>query len=293
MQLLRDHHGNPTGRDLPGLLVQRPVRTLGQAGQGGAGGRAARQERCKPCEGTSRTRQMPGRSAWPGTGFVGRTRPRRDLRSTACSPALLKSAPVCDVALERFLTNVQLRPARRSQRPRFPLSRASGRVLSISAVRWRSSASSTNTSMPAPMRNPIERADLRSSLSPATLPAGAAVPALRLAVAGVLRHRSIRCHEAGALLDRTWSEGVTDLLQQQVREPAGDFRVFRRSIPALTGDRGCRVRGGAAAIRGKSIPPLGEVPAAAIKPLDCRPIPARAIRDWHPSATLARRTSTS
>ena len=145
---------------------------------------------------------------------------------------LLESAPVCDVGLERLLTRVRsamLATASAAEGGTLA-DAADRRVLSFCCTLARQCF--LNEYVFACTDKELGDAHrLRDSLL-AALATGVAVPELIVAV--VAAYVPL-CSLTGAdlLLDRTWSEPLTGVLTQQVREPAEE-RGLRASIPALT-----------------------------------------------------------
>ncbi len=142
--------------------------------------------------------------------------------------ALLESAPICEVAFERFATGLRaslLAAARLGgdsveAEPVLSLCCALARQCFINNYVFAQSAAESE-----------QVAALRDELV-AALASGADIPALSLVtVAAYGPLHSLP--GAGSLLDRPWPEAVATVLAQQVRAPLEEQRL-RASIPALT-----------------------------------------------------------
>jgi len=144
--------------------------------------------------------------------------------------ALLPATPVSDVVLERFLTALRF----------VLLELASAETTAADAVRVRLSCLLArqcflNEYVLARVGDEHDRARrLRDRLT-AAISAGAAIPEAWIAsVASYFPLHSLP--EADALFDGAWSESVTAVLVQQLREPEAE-RQLRATIPTLTAIR--------------------------------------------------------
>ena len=142
--------------------------------------------------------------------------------------ALLESAPVCDIELERFLT-----AARRNM-----LEAASGTAqggamgLDLAFCCALAQQCFINEYVFSHAEGEIRKArELRDAMA-AALEAGAEVPA-RWPVAVAAYFPLCSLPAAAKLLEATWPEAVSAVLVQQVREPAQELQV-RSTIPRLT-----------------------------------------------------------
>jgi tetratricopeptide (TPR) repeat protein/SAM-dependent methyltransferase len=166
-------------------------------------------------------RRLSAEELWPsGQAAV--------LGRSALLAALLASAPVRDIAFERFLT---------SARAALLAATAASEPSSITddALRFRCALAQqcfVNEYVFAvsdPEREQVVR--LQAAIE-AALASGGAIPVEWLvAVAGYIPLHALA--GAAALLNRTWLEPVTRLLDRQVREPIEELEL-RHAIPALT-----------------------------------------------------------
>jgi tetratricopeptide (TPR) repeat protein/SAM-dependent methyltransferase len=153
-------------------------------------------------------------------------------KTTAADPllcALLDSAPICDIDMERFLT--MARRAMLEAATRMTVSGGEvGAVMSFYSALARQCF--INEYVFAHTDNEIREAgDLRDSLA-AALEAKTQAPILwPIAVAAYFPLCSLPF--ASRLLDGQWPEQVAAVLVQQVREPADELRI-RATIPRLT-----------------------------------------------------------
>ena len=226
VQFLRDRRTIPQVDDLQRLLVQALSEPWARPGKVGLVAAPlikndATLRRYIARAATAWPRRLSGTALWDETGLAA-------LSEHRLLGSLLKSAPVCDVALERFLTNV-----------RFALlemaTTGTATAVEEKALDFCCSLAQQcflNEYVYVCTDEESDRArSLHASLTDA-IASDAAVPALRLAVAACYSplHSFPR---VAALLERSWPKGVTDFLRQQVQEPEEE-RQLRRSIPVLT-----------------------------------------------------------
>ncbi len=259
VQFLREHRGPMHVDDLPGLLVRalsEPWARPSKVGLVAAPllrndvslrGPIARAASAWP-------RRLPAPELWGESGLAAMLGHR--LLGT-----LLRTALVCDVALERFLTNVrcalldaaltagvsvgQDEQVRDAQILEFACALAQQCFL--------------NEYVYACTDEELGRVHrLRNSLTLA-ISSGAAIPALQLAaVASYVPLHTLP--GAAGLPDRTWPAAVTRLLDCQVREPLEE-RQLSAIDPGDDRDRGRGIGRGAPAIRGEPLSALGEMRA--------------------------------
>ena len=140
--------------------------------------------------------------------------------------ALLESAPVCDLELERFLTTARSRLLDSAAGN----AAADGEALSFHCALARQCF--INEYVFSHAEEEIRKArELRDALA-AALEAEAAIPVLRVVAVAAYFPLSAVPH-AERLLELRWPEAVTAMLVQQIREPAEEAEL-RASIPRLT-----------------------------------------------------------
>jgi 2-polyprenyl-3-methyl-5-hydroxy-6-metoxy-1,4-benzoquinol methylase/Tfp pilus assembly protein PilF len=226
VQFLRDHRAPARLDNLPGLLVRALTEPWARPGKVGlvAAPLVRNDAGLRPVIGRAVSawpRRLAGPDLWGDAGLAAICEHR-------LLGALLTSAPVCDVALERFLTGM-----------RFALlgiaTAGDTTVVDEKLLGFCCALAQQcflNEYVYACTEEEARGAQsLHASVSDA-LASGGDVPALRLAAAACYGPLHL-LPEAGRLLDRAWPESIGGLLQQQVREPAEELRL-RGSIPALT-----------------------------------------------------------
>jgi SAM-dependent methyltransferase/Tfp pilus assembly protein PilF len=142
---------------------------------------------------------------------------------------LLQSAPVCDIALERFLTVLRCALLPAEEAADAPPGR-SDTALDLRCALARQCFINEYV-FDVTDEEAARVARLRDTAA-AALPRGAAVPPSRLAaLAAYLPLHTLP--DAAALLTAAWPPEIAELLTQQVREPQTE-RALRATIPALT-----------------------------------------------------------
>ena len=268
VQFLRDRRTIPQVDDLQRLLVQALSEPWARPGKVGLVAAPlikndATLRRYIARAATAWPRRLSGTELWDETGLAA-------LSEHRLLGSLLKSAPVCDVALERFLTNV-----------RFALlemaTTGTATAVEEKALDFCCSLAQQcflNEYVYVCTDEESDRArSLHASLTDA-IASDAAVPALRLAVAACYSplHSFPR---VAALLEPKLAQGCDRLAAAAGAGTRGRAAIAAIN-PGVDADRGRRVGRGAAPIRGKPISALGEVRAPGTA-VDHRPVPAQQI----------------
>ena len=226
VQFLREHRGAPRVDNLAGLLAQALSEPWSRPGKVGlvASPLIRNDMQLRPSIARAAAawpRRLSGRELWDQPG-------RAALFAHRLLAALLKSAPVCDVALERFLTNVRFAmleaataaPAAAIEQEAVDFCCALAQQCFLNEYVYDCTEAEADQAQ-----------GLCSSVASA-LASGATVSSLELAaLACYLPLHSLP--RPDALLERTWPAAAIELLHQQVREPARE-RELQRSVPALT-----------------------------------------------------------
>ena len=172
--------------------------------------------------------------------------------------ALLESAPVHDVELERLLT-APVSPCWSRRRSR-DASRRDHRSRRFCTARWRASASSTNTSLPDTDADSRRSRRLRERID-AALGVGASVPPLWLVAIGRLCPAPFACAAPSAASGR-WPDAIARLARPAGAASRRSERAYRGRDPGADRDRRRGFAQGPQPVRGDALSALGQGRAA-------------------------------